>query len=241
MSEKDEALDDAANRLAEPLSAEAHAANYRALSNMHRANRFRLMFGLPKLPEPHRVQQVLSDECVRCSVASLFGLPREEVPHFFQEGRGSWASPLSNWLREKGLKMEVWHPSLTLPDRYEYYLAYGDATAMPGVGHMVVMRNGEVWHDPSGCGISRFESYITFTPLMSDTTSESNTNSAVELLEKIKSMELQRRELVEDFFATGQVTERTQKARADVYLRLIDDGLSHIQARDAARQLTNIC
>jgi len=154
------------NQLAHPPSEEERAANHRELSKMHRGNRFRLMLGLPLLPEPHKVQQVLSDECVRCSVASLFGMQREEVPHFFQHGGGSWSGPLDEWLRERGLKMEVWHHTLTVPPENEYYLGYGDAASIVGVGHMVVMRNGEIWHDPSGCGISRFEAWITICELL---------------------------------------------------------------------------
>jgi hypothetical protein len=152
-------------RLVRVPTPEERAENNRALSKLHVGNRFRLMFGLPSLPEPHKVQQVLNDECVRCSVASLFGMQREDVPHFFQDGNGSWSGPLDEWLKTRGMKMEVWSAALTLPDEYEYYLAYGDAASIPGVGHMVVMRKGTIWHDPSGCGISRFEAWIVILPL----------------------------------------------------------------------------
>ena len=92
-------------------------------------------------------------------------MQREDVPHFFQEGNGSWAGPLDDWLKNRGMKMEVWSATLTLPEEHEYYLAYGDAASISGVGHMVVMRKGLIWHDPSGCGISRFEAWIAILPL----------------------------------------------------------------------------
>lgn len=106
---------------------------------------------------PVRVQQVLPDECVRCSLATLFGLQREDVPHFHRENEGRWFAGLEPWLAERGLKYELWAASLTPP--CEWYLGYGESA--PGVGHMVVMRNGEIWHDPLGCGILRFESWVT--------------------------------------------------------------------------------
>lgn len=44
-----------------PLSDEERAANWKALQKMHVGNRFRLMFGMPLLPEPepaHRRMEV---------------------------------------------------------------------------------------------------------------------------------------------------------------------------------------
>ncbi len=108
-------------------------------------------------PSPVRVRQVLPDECVRCSVASLFGLEREQVPHFHRENGGRWFVGLEKWLAEKGMNYEIWDASLD--PRCEWHLGYGDSA--PGCGHMVVMRNREIWHDPLGCGIIRFESWVT--------------------------------------------------------------------------------
>ena len=76
--------------------------------------------GIDALFAPVRVRQVLPDECVRCSVASLFGLSREEVPHFFAENAGRWHVGLEEWLAQRGMKYELWHASLIPPD--EWYL-----------------------------------------------------------------------------------------------------------------------
>ena len=115
---------------------------------------------------PTRVAQQLSDECVRCSVASLFGLPREEVPHFFQEGKGSWYHPFSSWLEKRGMRADIWHHTLTPHDDdgpADWYLGYGDSGGNGSVGHMVVLHRGQVWHDPSGCGVTRWNAWVTVT------------------------------------------------------------------------------
>lgn len=116
---------------------------------------------------PHKITQILSDECVRCSVASLFGMRREEVPHFFHQGDGSWCDPMDRWLESQGLKMTIWNHTTEPP--CEWYLAYGDAATIPGMGHMVVMRNGQIWHDPSGCGISKWNAWVQILPLSEPT------------------------------------------------------------------------
>jgi hypothetical protein len=110
---------------------------------------------------PHRVAQVLGDECVRCSVASLFGLGREETPHFYQVGP-DWFSALRDWAEPRGWRPEIYHASLTPP--VEWYLGFGDSAGNRALGHCVLMRLGEVWHDPSGVGVSKFEGWIAFFP-----------------------------------------------------------------------------
>lgn len=102
---------------------------------------------------PHKVIQLLPNECVRCSVASLLCLNREAVPNFMDNG--SWHLPLIAWLRERGLEVDVIDASL--PVATEFYLGQGDRN---GTGHCVVMRNGQIWHDPSGFGIDKFETWL---------------------------------------------------------------------------------
>lgn len=106
---------------------------------------------------PNPVQQMLPDECVRCSIASLFGLSRENVPHFYADNQGRWHIGLEKWLADRGLKYELWHATLTPPD--EWYLGYGDSG--PSTAHMVVMHKNQIWHDPLGCGITKFEAWLT--------------------------------------------------------------------------------
>jgi hypothetical protein len=110
---------------------------------------------------PHQVQQVLPNECVRCSVASLLGLPREEVPNFMDTP--PWLPALEKWLDYRGLLIEVHDRSLDV--NVEYYLGQG---VKNGVGHCVVMRDGKVWHDPSGIGIDHFEAWLIIRQKIND-------------------------------------------------------------------------
>lgn len=109
---------------------------------------------------PRMVYQEEPDECVRCSVASLFGMCKSELPNFFRSPSG-WAERLQWWLKNRGLKYEVHCGKLPCPA--EWCLAYGSSA--PTTGHMVVMRNGAVWHDPLGCGIARVEAWLVIIPL----------------------------------------------------------------------------
>jgi hypothetical protein len=103
------------------------------------------------MPKP--VRQVLPNECVRCSVATLFGFAREEVPNFMDAGE--WYGPLKRWLDERGYEMTILDHTLEVHE--EYYLGQG---VKGDAGHCVVMRNGKIFHDPSGIGIDKFESWI---------------------------------------------------------------------------------
>jgi hypothetical protein len=108
---------------------------------------------------PRMVYQQEPDECVRCSVASLLGMRKSDVPNFFRSPDG-WAESLSRWLKKQGLKYEAYNG--TLPCPAEWCLAYGSST--PTTGHMVVMRDGAIWHDPLGCGIERVEAWLVIIP-----------------------------------------------------------------------------
>ena len=93
-------------------------------------------------------------------MASLFGMRKSDVPNFFRSPSG-WAERLQWWLKKRGLKYEVYGGKLPYPA--EWCLAYGSST--PTTGHMVVMHNGVVWHDPLGCGIDRVEAWLVIIPL----------------------------------------------------------------------------
>ena len=110
---------------------------------------------------PHKVAQLTGDECVRCSVASLLGLSRDEVPNFM--ATGTWYKPLQEWLSYRGLEMDVYDHTLEI--NAEYYLGQGHKN---GVGHCVVMRDGEVWHDPSGLGMDQFETWLVIRQSIRD-------------------------------------------------------------------------
>lgn len=88
-------------------------------------------------------------DCVRASVATLLGITRDEVPHFVGEHRRAWRPALEKWLLSKGLAL------ISLPKSERplcEYIACGPTTVegLPGNHrHMVVMRGGEILHDPS--------------------------------------------------------------------------------------------
>lgn len=108
---------------------------------------------------PHRVFQQSSNECVRCSVASLLGLNREDVPNFMEQPK-NWFLALDEWLRDRKLSVEVFDKTLS-PDS-EFYLGVGDSEGE--TAHCVVMRNGQPWHNPSGFQITNWIQWLVIKP-----------------------------------------------------------------------------
>lgn len=82
--------------------------------------------------------------CVQAAVASILGLPLEEVPNFIEkEGSVEFWRTFKSFLRDRG-----WEP-IMLPGNYVPmcdYLASGKSER--GCGHMVIMNDGQLVHDP---------------------------------------------------------------------------------------------
>lgn len=89
-------------------------------------------------------------DCLRACVASLFGLPLAEVPHFV--AHDDWWGCLEGWLAGRNMAVTwieggptVWHTP---------YIATGKSPRGP-FKHAVIERNGDLIHDPhpSGAGL----------------------------------------------------------------------------------------
>lgn len=103
--------------------------------------------------------------CMQAAVASLLGLPLSDVPNFIEaRDRGSHEElDLERFLNRIGFDM-IRLPGNHCPDAY--YLASGPAER--GVHHMVVMRAGEMAHDPhpSRAGLLKAEHVYVLVPMV---------------------------------------------------------------------------
>lgn len=96
-------------------------------------------------------QHVMYDEekgvrgnCMQASVASILGLPLDEVPHFAETGdAGDVWDAFEEYLLGKGYCVHMLSKN-SRPDGL--YLATGKS--LRGVSHMVVMHGDKVHHDP---------------------------------------------------------------------------------------------
>ncbi|MCM8735994.1 hypothetical protein M5E06_17820 [Azospirillum sp. A1-3] len=102
--------------------------------------------------------------CMQAAVASLLGLPLADVPDFLEaRDRGSHEElALGYWLEGLGFDM-IRLPGNHCPDAY--YLASGPASR--GVHHMVVMKAGELAHDPhpSRAGLLKADHVYVLVPM----------------------------------------------------------------------------
>jgi hypothetical protein len=80
--------------------------------------------------------------CQQAAVASLLGLPLNDVPNFIEAAQGFWPS-YHAFLKSKGL-VDIELPKNHVPDCY--YLAYGPSAR--GVSHACVYFEGRLAHDP---------------------------------------------------------------------------------------------
>lgn len=109
---------------------------------------------------PHRLSQE-PNQCITASIASLLGLSLSLVPRFNGDidSVEDWVSgPFSELIGEEW--KAHWHFS-DPPNGFA--VAWGKA-ANSLEGHCIVVLDGKPWHDPSGCGLSVIDGYITLQP-----------------------------------------------------------------------------
>lgn len=98
-------------------------------------------------------------DCVRACTASILDLPLEEVPHFVKDTPGpDWYPQWEKFMREHGREVFMFNVPWEKPPVFtNYYLASGITER--GTKHMVVMRQGEVAHDPhpDGNGLTEIQ------------------------------------------------------------------------------------
>jgi hypothetical protein len=88
-------------------------------------------------------------DCMRASLATLLGISRDEVPHFYHLDREKCVRLMRNWLSSRGFCLVDIDPRMR-PDCE--FLALGPANrpgALKPRAHMVVMKGKEVLHDPN--------------------------------------------------------------------------------------------
>jgi hypothetical protein len=83
-----------------------------------------------------------SKNCMQCAAAYMLGLPVAAVPDFEKAGADAWES-FEAFFAGRGFTAEMFPPTVEIVGDY---LASGDTAR--GTSHMVVMRAGELLHDP---------------------------------------------------------------------------------------------
>jgi hypothetical protein len=88
-------------------------------------------------------------DCMRASLATLLGIKREDVPHFYHLDRERCVFLMRNWLSARGFCLVEIDPRMR-PDCE--FLALGPVNrpgALKPRAHMVVMKGKELLHDPN--------------------------------------------------------------------------------------------
>jgi hypothetical protein len=83
-----------------------------------------------------------SKNCMQCAAAYMLGLPLADVPDFERSGSEAWDAFYA-FFADRGFTAEMFPPNVEIDGDY---LASGDTAR--GTSHMVVMRGGDLLHDP---------------------------------------------------------------------------------------------
>lgn len=108
--------------------------------------------------------------CMQTAVASLLGLPLEEVPHFVAAPDDLWWSAFLNWIVGRGLRLTMFEERFTTREIYlDGWLIAAPISDAPtdqlviangmsdrGFRHCVLWKNEALVHDPhpSGAGLA---------------------------------------------------------------------------------------
>jgi len=100
--------------------------------------------------------------CMQAAVASLFGLPLSDVPNFAEAGDRKAHLALLNFAQSYRFDLTY---EASAKSREGLYLACGPTER--GTSHMVVYRDGKLWHDPhpSRAGLTSVEFVYIVEPL----------------------------------------------------------------------------
>lgn len=104
--------------------------------------------------------------CMQAAFASLLDFPLRAVPNFAEMPSHEWHENLFRWLGFLGLDVENVYPPGAAPSGY----AMASGLSPRGVLHMVIVKDGELVHDPhpSRAGVQTIECYWTIVPLTDD-------------------------------------------------------------------------
>lgn len=106
--------------------------------------------------------------CLQAAVATLLGLPLDDVPHFV-ESPGDWVQDMVTFAREHGYRLE-WR---TKDEPITFGLLFGPTVRSADLHHAVAVINGEVWDPhPSRAGLTATTTYIRFVPIVESASRE---------------------------------------------------------------------
>lgn len=114
--------------------------------------------------------------CTEAAVATMLGISLSEVPCFHgTDGPAGFWDRLEEFFAERGLYLHRFDGAWTFPC---LYLA-GGRTAR-GTNHMVVMRDGELFHDPHPAGSGLTEMRHAFVAALCDPALATRPNAKIE-------------------------------------------------------------
>lgn len=115
-----------------------------------------------KFYDPNQAPEVCTGNCTEAALASLFGMRLDEVPSMQGLAGSEYWEALEAFVRSRGFALSM-HP----PSHYPAGLYLADGPSERGCGHFVVMRDGEMVHDPhpSRVGLLNVERVWSLTAL----------------------------------------------------------------------------
>tara|TARA_Y100000310_G_scaffold42448_1_gene39742 strand:+ start:271 stop:690 length:420 start_codon:yes stop_codon:yes gene_type:complete len=105
---------------------------------------FQTKFGGSEAPESEQ------GNCMAACLASIFELSLEDVPDFSGNiANGVWYGILSNWLAKRNLALHFPALNSGAPPGIQIMEVKSTTLSNPDDGHVVVIENGNVVHDPN--------------------------------------------------------------------------------------------
>ena len=96
--------------------------------------------------------------CLAACLASIFELTLDEVPDFGEHlDNGTWFTILQQWLSKRNLYMFTWTLESGYPLGIHMLATKSTYLANPDDGHLVVIDNGRIVHNPNKLAASEGE------------------------------------------------------------------------------------
>lgn len=101
----------------------------------------------------HDTENGVYGDCFRACVASILGMPSEDVPHFCDNDNINWFADLEDFLLPLGLAPLLFETKLNHKDMHfnccsSEMIASGTSPRFPDLLHSVVYKEGSMSHDP---------------------------------------------------------------------------------------------
>jgi hypothetical protein len=116
--------------------------------------------------------EINKGNCLQASIASLFELSLDNVPHFAMYHEDEWSLKFTDFIYEQGYLYEGYAPISEIKNYQgvnNHHIVMG--TSKRGYKHAVVYKNNELIHDPhpEGGGLIKEDGFLmikkTLTPL----------------------------------------------------------------------------